>query len=298
MTNRNLRLPMHLVASDVLFQHWPHTRLSLDSFLSNKFNIISLRMNHHSISSRHRSSVTSSMRSLLTDNKTIDRPKQIASQQNISIVKESLRMSCVRLRFNKLKLKTVTRGNFIRLVISRIVRLIVIFNISSEESLSWNTFLFSDTEENRSWLGQCWFCGHPSSCRRIVGQSIWSARTEPSICVSHCWSTRSAMREHVFSVMYCKSTRLNRICSRQAFIWFVHFTQTLTTLDLTGNRISSIGAKCLADALKINRVRRYLFGRSDSWLLTSLFTGTRLTRPWIQSDAWWRSSGHQWCTED
>lgn len=42
----------------------------------------------------------------------------------------------------------------------------------------------------------------------------------------------------------------------------IHSSQTLTKLDLGGNQISSIGAQCLANALKVNRVRpRLLLSR-------------------------------------
>ena len=53
--------------------------------------------------------------------------------------------------------------------------------------------------------------------------------------------------------------------------------QTMTTLNLRSNRIGSIGAQYLGDAMKINKVRRDLF-RSNGSLAIRFFTDTRLTQ--------------------
>lgn len=70
-------------------------------------------------------------------------------------------------------------------------------------------------------------------------------------------ASTSVMREHDISVMYWESIRWDRICSYFASNRFVHFMQTVTTLDLSLNKIRRIGVQYLGDALKINQVRQH-----------------------------------------
>jgi hypothetical protein len=75
-----------------------------------------------------------------------------------------------------------------------------------------------------------------------------------------------------------------------------YFTQTLTTLDLTGNAIGDIGAQHLSDALRQNTVRLRVFSSlpfsSNGFLF---YTDTHYTQPLQQSNRSSRCTTSEWC---
>ena len=83
-----------------------------------------------------------------------------------------------------------------------------------------------------------------------------------SIFISHRYSQRwilesttSALKEHNILQLHCEWTQWDLTEHLWLFVFYPHFTQTLTTLDLRWNKIGAEGAQHLASALQVNKVR-------------------------------------------
>ena len=92
------------------------------------------------------------------------------------------------------------------------------------------------------------------------------------------WKQHWRYRSTAFGKCFASEHSQTRLLSILSLIYYLHFTQTLTTLDLRENRISDRGAQHLASALEVNTVRLDFLPFHHS---STIFIWHRHSRHWI-----------------
>ena len=156
----------------------------------------------------------------------------------------------------------------------------------------------SKTQQYR-WSGSdvCGWCpeNQPSEIMRLSSSDLIVSATlrRPS---PHLISntTVSVMKEWDILLTRWKSTKW---VHAYAFIWserLYHSRQTFTTLRLSLNKISTEGVKCLAEALKMNRVSSCIRSHLISSSL-AFSVGPHHTWSSMEQYPWWRSEKSSGC---
>ena len=161
--------------------------------------------------------------------------------------------------------------------------------ISHRHSHHWIfTWTRSAMKEQSIWQVHCKRTQWGSTSLHLISYLLLLFHTDNNIAGSSLQQDRR-WRSTAFGKCDASEQSEARLLPISSRTYYLHFTQTLTSLNLYDNKIGAEGAQHLASALQVNTVRLDSL-HLTSYLLSSFHTDTHIAESSIELHRRWRST--------